>query len=117
MNATVKRWGPVLLYALLITGLSSIPARDLPPLEVENSDKVAHLLLYSGAGFVARSAIASTPAAILAASAYGVFDEQYQRLIPGRNCSASDWIADTAGGTIGALIYAWYEKRRRRQTP
>ena len=117
MNATIKRWGPVLLYAALITTLSSIPGRDLPPGGFENSDKVAHLVLYSGAGFVARRAIASTPTAALVTSAYGAFDELYQNLTPGRNCSASDWIADTVGGILGALLYAWYEKSRRRQTP
>lgn len=117
MNATVKRWSPAILYALLITTLSSIPSRDLPPVPAfENSDKLAHLILYTGAGAAAMHALPSVPVALLAASAYGAFDEQYQRLIPGRNCSASDWIADTAGGTLGAFLYAWYEKRRRRQT-
>lgn len=114
MNATVKRWAPVIAYAALITGLSSIPARDLPPGGFQNSDKVAHVLLYSGAGFVVQHALGNVPLAVLAVSAYGALDEQYQRLIPGRNCDASDWIADSIGGIVGALVYPWYEKRRRR---
>ncbi len=117
MHTTIKRWGPVILYALIITTISSIPSPQLPPGGFENSDKIAHLVLYSGAGFVARRAVASTPAAIAMTSAYGAFDELYQNLIPGRNCSASDWIADTVGGIVGVLLYIWYEKSRRRQTP
>ncbi|PAW76465.1 MAG: hypothetical protein B9S32_15270 [Verrucomicrobia bacterium Tous-C9LFEB] len=117
MNTTIKRWGPVLLYALIITTISSIPSQQLPPGGFENSDKIAHLVLYSGAGFVARRAVASSPVAIVMVSAYGAFDELYQNLIPGRNCSASDWIADTVGGIVGALLYIWYEKSRRRPTP
>jgi VanZ family protein len=41
---------------------------------------------------------------ILITSAYGVSDEIHQYFVPGRDCNVWDWIADTLGAVLGALI-------------
>ncbi|MBQ9021370.1 MAG: VanZ family protein [Eggerthellaceae bacterium] len=44
--------------------------------------------------------------AIVCASAYGVTDEIHQIFVPGRYCDVFDWLTDTAGATLGALLRA-----------
>jgi VanZ family protein len=41
---------------------------------------------------------------ILITSAYGVVDEIHQYFVPGRDCNVWDWMADTLGAALGALI-------------
>jgi VanZ family protein len=115
VNPNMKRWRPVLLYALLITFLSSIPGKNVPAPRLPYADKAAHLVLYSGAGFVTHQAARSVPAAWALAAAYGAFDETYQKLIPRRTSSVQDWCADAAGALIGALLSLGYEKIRSRR--
>ena len=115
VNPNMKRWRPVILYALLITGLSSIPGKDVPSFRFSHADKAAHLVLYSGAGFFAHQAVCSVPAAWVLVAAYGAFDETYQKLIPNRTSSVQDWFADAAGAMIGALLSLGYEKIRSRR--
>ena len=42
--------------------------------------------------------------AIVVASAYGVTDEFHQLFVPGRACDPVDWMVDTAGAALGALL-------------
>jgi VanZ family protein len=113
MNPGVKKWCLVACYAFLITGLSSIPAKRLPHSNI--NDKVAHTVLYTGAAIATRNALISSPGAILAVAAYGIFDENYQRLVPGRTCSIYDWFADLTGAILGTTLYVIYEKIRSRK--
>jgi VanZ family protein len=41
---------------------------------------------------------------VFISSAYGVVDEIHQYFVPGRDCNVWDWIADTLGAALGALI-------------
>lgn len=42
--------------------------------------------------------------ALLLASAYAVSDELHQYFVPARMCDPMDWLTDTAGAAVGAVI-------------
>ena len=50
---------------------------------------------------------------VLLSSLYGITDEYHQSFVPGRTPAVDDWIADTAGATIAALVILWIARRRR----
>lgn len=81
---------------------------------------LAHFCEYAVFGFLLQNALGcSAPArravvlAIVVASAYGVTDELHQLFVPGRACDPVDWLVDTVGAALGALI-AWRALRRPR---
>jgi VanZ family protein len=43
-------------------------------------------------------------AAAVIASAFGATDEVHQSFVPGRNADVADWVADTLGAAVGALV-------------
>ena len=51
--------------------------------------------------------------AIVCASAYGLSDEFHQIFVKGRYCDPLDWLTDTLGACLGALL-SWYALRRAR---
>ena len=54
--------------------------------------------------------------AILVGSLYGITDEIHQLFVPDRACDPIDWLVDTAGALLGALVaYAVTHGRRRRR--
>jgi VanZ family protein len=111
-------WVPVVLYAGAIFFLSaqSHPEEQLPKVLLEKvSDKVLHAVEYAilamlcyrafrwAAGpSVARQALVL---AIVTASVYGITDEAHQLFVPFRESSWLDWLADTAGASVGALSW------------
>ena len=111
-------WLPVALYAGAIFYLSSQqhPDEDLPSFLLEDvSDKVLHAVEYAVLGGLCYRAfrwgvngpVASYALlfAIVTASLYGVTDEVHQFFVPFRESSWLDWLADTAGATVGALSW------------
>jgi VanZ family protein len=114
-------WGPVAAYCLLIFLLSS--ASDLPDLPRGFSDKLAHVMLYSGLGFlVARAVVGGVglrfPGWIIMVTVvlsvlYGVSDEAHQLLVPRRQFDLLDLAADAVGASVGAgLLWLWGIIRR-----
>ena len=111
-------WLPVALYAGTIFFLSaqSHPDEQLPSFLLKDvSDKVLHAVEYAGLAVlcyrtfrwaagpsVARQALVL---AIVTASIYGITDEVHQFFVPFRESSWLDWLADTAGATVGALSW------------
>ncbi len=101
-----------IIYCCIIFGVSSIPGKELQG--VTTPDYILHFLEYSGLGFLLcwwrLSAGENTTRAVIQAVAmaalYGITDEFHQYFVPGRFCSLSDWIADSAGATAGAFIMA-----------
>jgi VanZ family protein len=109
-------WGPAVGYALLIFYLSSLPhpEEQLPEFLFQRfNDKALHLIEYGilavlcyrafrwAAGPVAaRQAVAL---AIVAASVYGLMDEAHQAMVPTREASLLDWVADTIGAAAGSF--------------
>lgn len=112
---------PVLAYCLLIFWLSARndPA-SLSPFAIP--DKIAHLLEYAGLGFLGlrylaarRGAAAMMPAlpwVVAGAALYGLSDELHQLLVPGREFSGMDLLADGAGAYAGARFYMLYWRLR-----
>ena len=111
-------WLPVALYAGIIFYMSSQshPEEQLPSFVLKDvSDKVLHAVEYAVLGGLCyrafrwgvSGAVASYALlfAIATASLYGVTDEVHQFFVPFRESSWLDWLADTAGATVGALSW------------
>lgn len=117
---TSVRWfGPAVLVSAAIFWLSHQPVLPAPP----GNDKLAHVIAYTvlGATYV-RALLGGTGwgervalgAAFVAASLYGVFDELHQSLVPGRDASSADVVADVIGAAIGtAAAFAVYRRLRK----
>jgi VanZ family protein len=108
----LRAWGPALLWAAVIFGLSSIPGTHIPSVPVPNADKLVHAGVYVILGALCLRGIRRTSSltgarAVLVAAAisalYGVTDELHQLFTPNRSCDWHDAAADAAGGLAGAL--------------
>ena len=101
----VSSWLPVLLWAGLIFGLSSIPslATDLGTWDLVLR-KLAHVTEYVVLGFLLLRAIGREAPAALAGVAYSVTDEIHQHFVPGRHGAVYDVVIDTVGVLIGVYL-------------
>jgi VanZ family protein len=106
-------WGPVILYCALIFGFSSVS--DVPPLPGGMSDKTAHVLLYSGLGFLVSRALGGgrvtrwvAVATVVVVTVYGLSDETHQLFVPNRDFDLRDLTADCTGASLGtAAQWLW----------
>jgi VanZ family protein len=105
VQATVWRWAPVVAWAGLIFGLSSISAfgTDLGVLDAVLS-KAAHLTEYAVLGFLIVWASRRESVAFGLGIAYAASDEIHQHFVPGRHGSALDVAIDTVGIAIGVYL-------------
>jgi VanZ family protein len=110
----VNRWLPVVLWAGLIFGLSSIPSlgTGLGAWDVILR-KLAHVAEYAVLGALLQRALAREPLAFVLGSAYAVTDELHQAFVPGRQASPLDWLIDTVGVAVGVLLYARWAASRK----
>ena len=117
------RWGPALLWAGVIFGLSSMS--ELPSAPSGITDKHAHFGVYAVLAALLvwgltnrspnRTTWATVAMAIALATLFGVSDEWHQSFVPNREVSALDWTADTAGAAVAAVaMRAWAIIRARR---
>jgi YD repeat-containing protein len=114
LGVFARYWLPVFAYVTVIFVLSAQPHLR-PPVKVHNADKIAHALEYFGLGFLlvralhgGRSAappLALGTAALLCGMVVGASDELFQRLIPGRESSVFDFLADSAGLVLAQLVF------------
>ncbi len=112
------------LYAALIVALSSIPGKSFPDVRWLSYDKLIHLGEYAIFSILVCRAAASfrlegrflLGIAIILAGLFGALDELYQLLIPGRDSSFADWLADQVGAVLGAVSYIWWNRRRDQPT-
>jgi VanZ family protein len=51
--------------------------------------------------------------AIAVASLYGVSDELHQLFVPGRESDPMDWLTDTLGACLGAVVAVWVAAARQ----
>lgn len=104
------RWKNLLapaLYYTAILSVSLIPRSDME--QVDSflplpNDKVLHLTVYAGFGFVLGGLPFSSMALGAGGSLLGALDEQVQRLAPGRDVSLADWFADILGISLGLAL-------------
>jgi VanZ family protein len=118
-------WLPVIAWAGLLFGLSSIPGSRIPAIRIAYADKIAHMLLYGIFGllcsFALRRTLSLPPVATVAAAAaialsYGITDEIHQMFVPMRSSDLLDVAADVAGGSMGAVV-GWLGSRLFRSPP
>lgn len=121
MKRAVK-WA--ILYAVVIIGLSSVPGEDFPEAAWLAHDKMIHFVEYGLFGFLVAGAVNTRVTAsgriflitLLLAGLFGMLDETYQSIIPGRDSSVYDWIADVIGILLGSWVYLWLKLRRDQTT-
>jgi len=103
-------WGPAVALMVAIFSVSSVPHLDTSGSGV--SDKTLHFWTYGVLGVLLVRALAgaawagvTTRVAVVAwcvAIGWGALDEVHQGLVPGREPSMFDWLADGGGAALGA---------------
>jgi len=119
----LANYGPLILYAALIFGVSSIPKLPTPDIGITFIDKIAHFLEYAVFIILALRAFVQPPIAakgyrlyligMLAALVYAVADEYHQSYVPGRTADWYDVVADSLGIWCGAMGYMLMGRRKR----
>ena len=109
-----RYWLPVLAYVSLIFVLSAQPGLH-PPLQFQNSDKLAHLFEYGLLGWLlvralratlpARSWMFTSMLAIGVGLGIAAGDEIFQSFVPNRDSTVFDWLADGTGLTLSQLAF------------
>ena len=103
--------------------MSSVPGSRLDDVGLNVPDKLVHATEFAILGFLALRARAgggitldrrAVVVALMIGICVGALDENYQRLIPQRDSSAKDWVADVVGTALGVLIAAGLFLRQRR---
>lgn len=105
-------------WMMLIFFLSSQTSLQIPPL-FSGADLLAHTAFYAVLGvFLARSLVPQRVMAwkrvillTILVTAYGITDEYHQLLVPGRDASGWDILADGLGGFLAALMLFWWDRR------
>jgi VanZ family protein len=113
------RWGVAVGYAIILFVLSSIPSEEIPVGLPLHADKIAHAIAYAilallfcrASGDPARGTLVLI--AVLCAT-YGILNELQQSLIPGRECSGWDAVANSVGASV---MTALWPRVSRRSTP
>ena len=97
----------------LLIGLS-IPGDQLPEATLLTFDKVIHVLLFAGLGFLWLRAYPHRAVTVLLLGiAFGLFSEVYQHLMPiERSFSLLDALADAVGIMLAGAV--WWAMRRHR---
>ena len=116
-------WLAPVLYLAAIFVISSQPQPFIAPPNIWGSDKVAHFAAYAGLGaLLCRAYLGSGLTwaaafwlAVLTASLYGASDEWHQSLVPNRSADAADWLADSLGATVGAILFVLVLRGRDRK--
>lgn len=125
-NPTIQYWLPLFIWIGAILSVSSVPGPTLEKVGLSVQDGLAHGLEYAVLGFLAyrRQRLQSRSgvlAGLLLSAALGALvgavDETYQRLIPGRFSSVSDWTADAVGAAVGGTVASVYYALSRRHAP
>lgn len=109
----------LLWAAVIFVASSSSSPFPFVPRALLSQDKLLHLGAYALLGAFVRSALDGArlpPAvafllAVALATVYGVTDELHQSLVPGRDMSAGDLLADALGAALGAWAAAHILRR------
>jgi len=101
----LRIWGPVIVWAGVIFGLSSIPSLSsgLGTWD-EVLRKCAHVTEYAILGLLLLRAVGHELPALLLGVAYAASDEIHQHFVAGRHGSPVDIAIDTVGLVIGIVL-------------
>ncbi len=108
-------WIALGIWAAAILWLSSLPPQELPDTAFLFWDKLNHFVAYAIGGWLAAAAVrTSRPrlgvavalvVGVVLIAAFGILDEAFQTLTPGRTGGdVDDWVADVLGAITGALL-------------
>lgn len=93
---------------------TSLPKTAIPDVDLPFADKAVHFIMYGGLGLLFGRAMHNPPrttrgrvvlASFLLVVAIGALDEWHQHFIQGRSTEFADWVADSAGGLLGAFLW------------
>jgi len=103
---SVRLWLPVVLWAALIFGFSSISGlgTGLGTWDLVLR-KIAHTAEFAVLGALLLRALRSELAAFAAGVAYAISDEVHQHFVPGRRGAPLDVLIDTVGVGLGVLVW------------
>jgi len=111
----------LLSFSLLILIGSSIPGDQIPKGFQLTPDKVIHCLEYLILGllifrwldleFMIKNLYFLFIITLLIGSTFGIIDENYQRLTPGRTPDVWDWVLDTVGVLMAATLGLFIKKK------
>jgi VanZ family protein len=101
----LSTWAPVVLWAGLIFGLSSVPnlGTDLGTWDLVLR-KLAHFGEYAVLGLLLVRALGRELLAVAAGVAYAATDELHQHFVRGRQAAFRDVAIDSAGVLAGLLL-------------
>ncbi len=104
---SARRWLPPATWAALILVLTSIPTPRDAPGGIPHLDKVVHLVMYAGLGWLGTRALRTRRPMMLAVLllsmiVFAAFDEWHQRFLA-RDPALLDWIADVIGASAGMV--------------
>ncbi|MCG3169819.1 MAG: hypothetical protein CALGDGBN_01348 [Pseudomonadales bacterium] len=101
----------------LVFVLSLLP--DQPGPQFSHGDKLLHALAFCMFALLARGGWPERAAArwLWMLLGYGAAIELAQSLLPWRQASLLDWLADAAGIALGAALFAWQARARRAVAP
>lgn len=105
------RWAVVVAWMAVIFRLSALPGSSVPG----HFGNYAHFGEYAVLGCLITLAFREPRSwlwAVAMASAYGVTDELHQLFVPGRVADPLDWVIDTLGAIAGALLIAWFLRKK-----
>ncbi|HIY84267.1 VanZ family protein [Rubneribacter sp.] len=109
------------LFSLVYQALKDAQAQILGP-DADAINSIAHFCEYALFGALWTNALRchlplsrAVLVAIACASLYGVTDELHQLFVPDRACDPVDWLVDTAGAALGALLASHILRRRMQQ--
>jgi VanZ family protein len=110
----LKQWGPVIVWAAVIFGLSAIPSLNsgLGTWD-EVLRKCAHVTEYAILGLLLLRAIGRELPALLVGIAYAASDELHQHFVHGRHASPVDVAIDSFGLLLGILLLRGFLQSRR----
>lgn len=106
-----KRLILLILYWICGFVATHVPIRQGEVL-LPNVDKLAHFVLYGGLALLVafwlgtgQEPFPTVQKTLLICVIYAMLDEGLQALVPSRNPSLTDWIADVLGSLTGLTIY------------
>ena len=115
MRHKLALWAPVVVWAAVIFGLSSIPSLSTG---LGTWDEVlrkgAHLTEYAVLGMLLLRALGSVLPALAVGVAYAITDEIHQHFVTGRHSSPFDVAFDACGLALGLLLLLSLQSSRAR---
>jgi VanZ family protein len=120
---SIARTGLVFFCLLILAG-SSVPGAKIPSVFELTPDKLIHCAEYFVLGlaiiywlsheFSIQKNHQLILITIFIGSAFGILDENYQRLTPGRTPDVWDWVLDTIGVLIAAFVGNYFINKKEK---